>query len=130
VIEVLADHCGLQREHMVADIGAGTGMLAELFLENGNAVVAIEPNDDMRAACEQMATAWPGLTVKKATAENTALADASVHFVSVGRAWHWFDRERAVKEFRRILRPNGWVVLASNRRRQVGRLRRRHMKKS
>ncbi|WP_183788762.1 class I SAM-dependent methyltransferase [Tunturiibacter gelidoferens] len=118
VIEILTDHCGLQREHMVADIGAGTGMLAELFLENGNAVVAIEPNDDMRAACEQLATAWPGLTVKKATAENTVLADASVDFISVGRAWHWVDRERAVREFRRILRPAGWVVLASNRRSQ------------
>jgi SAM-dependent methyltransferase len=120
VIEILTDHCGLQREHLVADIGAGTGMLAELFLENGNAVVAIEPNDDMRAACEQLATAWPGLTVKKATAENTVLTDASVDFVSVGRAWHWFDQERAVREFRRILRPGGWVVLASNRRSQDG----------
>ena len=35
----------MRREHMVADVGAGTGMLAELFLEHGNAVVAIEPND-------------------------------------------------------------------------------------
>jgi ubiquinone/menaquinone biosynthesis C-methylase UbiE len=120
VIEILTDHCGLRREHMVADIGAGTGMLAELFLENGNAVVAIEPNHDMRAACEQLAKAWPGLTVTNATAENTVLADASVDFVSVGRAWHWFDRERAVSEFQRILRPAGWVVLASNRRSHDG----------
>jgi ubiquinone/menaquinone biosynthesis C-methylase UbiE len=120
VIEILTDHCGLRCEHLVADIGAGTGMLAELFLENGNSVVAIEPNDDMRAACEQLAKAWPGLTVKKASAENTVLADASVDFVSVGRAWHWFDQERAVTEFQRILRPAGWVVLASNRRSQDG----------
>jgi SAM-dependent methyltransferase len=120
VIEILTDRCGLRREHLVADIGAGTGMLAELFLENGNAVVALEPNDDMRGACERLASAWPGLTVKKATAEATLLADESVDFVSVGRAWHWFDRERAVKEFGRILRAGGWVVLASNRRNQDG----------
>jgi SAM-dependent methyltransferase len=120
VIETLTDRCGLRREHLVADVGAGTGMLAELFLENGNAVVALEPNDDMRAACERLASAWPGLTVKKATAEATLLAEDSVDFVSVGRAWHWFDRERAVKEFWRILRPGGWVVLVSNRRSQDG----------
>jgi len=116
VIETLVARCGLRREHLVADIGAGTGMLSELFLENGNAVVAVEPNDDMRAACERLASAWPGLTVKKATAEATGLDNASVDLVAVGRAFHWFDQEGAAKEFRRVLRPEGWVVLVSNSR--------------
>ena len=116
VIEILVGRCGLRREHMVADIGAGTGMLAELFLQHGNAVIAVEPNDDMRSACARLESAWPGLLVVKATAEATGLEDASVDFIAVGRAFHWFDLERAAKEFRRILRPGGWVVLASNSR--------------
>jgi ubiquinone/menaquinone biosynthesis C-methylase UbiE len=116
LIAILEKRCGLERERLVADIGAGTGMLAELFLEYGNAVVAIEPNDDMRAACERLATAWPGLTVKKATAEATELEDASVDLIAVGRAFHWFDLERTKVEFERILRPQGWVVLVSNSR--------------
>jgi ubiquinone/menaquinone biosynthesis C-methylase UbiE len=116
VIEILASRCDLRVDHLVADVGAGTGMLAELFLEHGNAVIAIEPNDDMREACERLASAWPGLTVKKATAEDTSLEDSSVDFVAVGRAFHWFDLEKTAKEFRRILRPGGWVVIASNSR--------------
>src|SRR5580692_9769748 len=88
VLGTLRERCGLVREHLVADIGAGTGMLAELFLENGNAVIAVEPNDDMRAACERLAGLWPGLTVKKAAAEATGLKDASVDFIAVGRAFH------------------------------------------
>jgi ubiquinone/menaquinone biosynthesis C-methylase UbiE len=116
VMEILVSRCGLQREHLIADVGAGTGMLAELFLEHGNAVVAVEPNDEMRAACERLASAWPGLTVKRGTAESTALGDASVDFVAVGRAFHWFDHEKTAAEFRRILRPRGWVILASNSR--------------
>jgi SAM-dependent methyltransferase len=120
VIEILKTRCGLEREHLVADIGAGTGMLAELFLDHGNAVVAVEPNDEMRGACERLASVWPGLTVKNATAETTGLESASVDFVAVGRAWHWFDREKAVAEFRRILRPGGWVALVSNRRARDG----------
>jgi ubiquinone/menaquinone biosynthesis C-methylase UbiE len=116
VIRILTERCGLVREHLVADVGAGTGMLAELFLENGNAVVAVEPNDDMRRACEKLASAWPGLTVKKAAAEATGLEDTSVNLIAVGRAFHWFDHANAAKEFRRILRPNGWVVLLSNSR--------------
>jgi ubiquinone/menaquinone biosynthesis C-methylase UbiE len=116
VIDVLVERCGLQREHHVADIGAGTGMLAELFLEHGNAVVAVEPNDDMRAACERLASAWPGLTVKKGTAEATGLEDASMDFIAVGRAFHWFDLEKTKPEFQRILKPGGWVVLSSHSR--------------
>ncbi len=88
-------------------------MLAEVFLENGNAVVAVEPNDAMREACEKLATAWPGLTVHKGTAEETGLGNGSVDFVAVGRAFHWFDPARTKVEFERILRPGGWVVLVS-----------------
>jgi ubiquinone/menaquinone biosynthesis C-methylase UbiE len=113
VIRILTDRCGLTREHLIADLGAGTGMLSELFLEHGNAVVAIEPNDDMRSSCERLATAWPGLTVKKATAEDTGLEDASVDFIAVGRAFHWFDHEKTRREFQRILRPEGWVTLVN-----------------
>ncbi len=116
VIRVLARRCGLRREDMVADVGAGTGMLAEPFLEHGNAVIAVEPNGEMRAACEKLASAWPGLTVTNGTAEKTGLADASVDIIAVGRAFHWFDLERTRPEFQRILRPGGRVLLVSNSR--------------
>jgi SAM-dependent methyltransferase len=118
VLDVLRGQCGLTAEKMVADVGAGTGMLAELFLENGNHVIAVEPNAEMRTACEKLLELYAGLTVVAATAESTTLNDASVDFVAVGRALHWFDMERATQEFRRILRPDGWVVLVANGRSQ------------
>ena len=116
VIDILVERCGLTRDCLVADIGSGTGMLAELFLQYGTAVVAVEPNSEMRAACEKLASAWPGLTVKDGTAERTGLEDASVDFVAAGRAFHWFDLARTKPEFQRIMKPAGWVVLASNSR--------------
>ena len=120
VLDVLKERCGLTTSSIVADVGAGTGMLAELFLENGNRVIAVEPNAEMRAACERLRERYSGLSVVAAAAEATTLADASIDFVSVGRAWHWFDRNRAVVEFRRILRPGGWLVLVTNRRSKDG----------
>jgi ubiquinone/menaquinone biosynthesis C-methylase UbiE len=116
VIEILTARCGLRREDLIVDVGAGTGMLSEVFLENGNAVVAVEPNDEMREACERLAAAWPGLTVKNGTAEATGLEDASVDFIAVGRAFHWFDHGKTAVEFRRILRQGGWMALVSNSR--------------
>ena len=108
--------CVLTPAWLIADVGAGTGMLAEVFLENGNRVLAIEPNadmrDQMRAFVEgHLGHPAPLLDVLDATAEATTLADASIDLVAIGRAFHWFDKERALAEFRRILKPGGWVAL-------------------
>ncbi len=113
VLDRLETWCGLQPEWPVADIGAGTGMLSEVFLSNGNPVLAIEPNLEMRNACRQLATEWPLLQVSNGSAEETGLAGNSVAVVAAGRAFHWFDIPRALREFQRILQPNGWLVLVS-----------------
>jgi len=108
--------CGLAPSWLVADIGAGTGMLAEVFLENGNRVLAVEPNVDMReqmrASVEgHLGKTAPQLEIIDATAEETTLPAASVDLVAAGRAFHWFDQQRALAEFRCILKPSGWVAL-------------------
>ena len=48
ILSRLREWCGLTPDWLVADIGAGTGMVAEVFLVNGNRVFAVEPNPDMR----------------------------------------------------------------------------------
>ncbi len=105
--------CDLTPRHLIADIGAGTGMLAEVFLANGNPIIAIEPNADMRAICLRLQTPSSSLTIIDATAEATTLPNHSIDLVAAGRAFHWFDRDRALTEFRRILKPDGWVTLVS-----------------
>jgi SAM-dependent methyltransferase len=116
VVDVLRQRCGLKQNDLVADIGAGTGMLAEILLEAGNRVVAIKPNAEMRVACERLAARFDKLRVLDAAAEATGLEDASVGLVTVGWAFHWFDQARASKEFARVLKPAGWVALVLNRR--------------
>lgn len=111
VLEILQTKCGLTPESIVADVGAGTGMLAEVFLDNGNRVFAIEPNAEMRAACAELESLHPKLTSIDGTAEATGLPAGAVDIVAAGRAFHWFDPERSKAEFRRILRAGGWVVL-------------------
>ena len=113
ILPLLQQWCGLQPNWTIADIGAGTGMLSEVFLANGNPVIAIEPNAEMLAACARLASQWPKLTLVDAAAEATNLADASVDMVTAGRAFHWFDAPKALAEFRRILKPNGWLALIS-----------------
>jgi ubiquinone/menaquinone biosynthesis C-methylase UbiE len=113
ILALLRTWCGLQPNWLVADIGAGTGMLSEVVLANGNPVIAIEPNQEMRSVCEQLLLTWPLLEIRNGTAEATDLTDTSINMVAAGRAFHWFDVPRALTEFRRILKPDGWLVLIS-----------------
>jgi ubiquinone/menaquinone biosynthesis C-methylase UbiE len=118
VLDLLRTECGLTSASVVADVGSGTGILSELFLNNGNRVFGIEPNKEMREACERRLGPNPSFKSVAATAEDTTLDDASVNFVAAGQAFHWFDPERARAEFARILKPGGWVALVWNWRRK------------
>jgi SAM-dependent methyltransferase len=102
---------------MIADIGSGTGIFTRMLLENGNRVFGVEPNTDMRLAAEKLLASFPRFTSVAGAAEVTTLADHSVDFITVAQAAHWFDRDRARREFIRILKPGGWTVLLWNERR-------------
>lgn len=116
VLETLKTECGLTKASVIADIGSGTGLLSRVFLENGNRVLGVEPNQKMREAGEQILQHCPQFTSVAGTAEATSLLDCSVDFVTAGQAAHWFDREKSHQEFARILKPGGWVVLIWNER--------------
>lgn len=116
LLDCLQQHCGLIRDSVIADIGCGTGLLAEVFLQNGNRVFGIEPNAEMRAAGEDFLKKYPRFTSVPGTAETTGLGSATVDLITAGQAFHWFDRQRARREFERILKPHGWVALVWNER--------------
>ena len=115
-LAILQSECGLAPGHIVADIASGTGIWTRGLLENGNAVFGIEPNAEMRQAGERLLSGFANFTSITGTAEATTLSDQSVDFVTAAQAAHWFDRERAQREFRRILKPGGWLVLLWNER--------------
>ena len=120
LIEWLKNECTLLPAHIIADIGSGTGQMTELFLKYGNVVYAIEPNADMRRVAEKELRTYSNLKSLDATAEATTLPDNSVNLITVGNAFHWFNHSQTRKEFFRILKPHGWVILAWNLERSNG----------
>ena len=116
LIDLLRDECGLRSDHVIADIGSGTGILAKLFLENGNRVFGVEPNDGMRRAGEECLSGFTKFFSVHGSADNTTRPDGCVDFVVTGQAFHWFEPVAARAEFARILRPGGLVVVIWNER--------------
>jgi SAM-dependent methyltransferase len=116
LIEPLKTECGLTADSVIADIGSGTGILAEVFLQNGNTVYGVEPNREMREAGERLLKGYAKFRSLPGRAEATMLDDGSVDLVTAGQAFHWFDRAAARTEFTRILKPGGWIVLIWNER--------------
>ena len=117
LLELLRGECALRPGHVIADIGSGTGFLSELFLKNGNRVYGVEPNKDMRRAGEEYLASYDGFSSIEGSAEASTLDDASVDFVTAGQSFHWFGPDAARREFVRILKPGGWMVIAWNDRR-------------
>ena len=111
VVHALQDACGLKKEHLIADVGCGTGMLAEIFLDSGNTVIGVEPNREMRLAGKKYLSGKPHFSMVEGSAEATTLPPSSVDFVMAGQAFHWFRPVETRAEFARILRPDGWAVL-------------------
>ena len=116
VLELFRSEMNLQKSSIIADIGSGTGISAKLFLENGNPVFGVEPNEAMRQASEDFLHKFSKFKTVDGTAENTTLKDNSVDFVIAAQAFHWFDKAKAGAEFRRILHDKGFIVLIWNER--------------
>jgi SAM-dependent methyltransferase len=107
-VDFLAARLRLGPGRTVVDVAAGTGKLTRPLLTTGAEVVAVEPVAEMRAALPAAAAPMAG------TAEAIPLADGSVHAVTVGQAFHWFDGEAALAEIHRVLRPEGLLALFWN----------------
>ena len=111
VVKAVQEACTLRPEHVIADVGCGSGLLAEIFLDNGNRVIGVEPNREMRRAGEEYLARYSSFSMLDGTAEATTLPKMSVDFAVAGQAFHWFRPDETRTEFARILKPGGWAVL-------------------
>lgn len=112
-IEYLLER-GINADSNVADIGSGTGILSALLLPHVGRVYGVEPNEAMRAYAEKNLAEHSNFTSIVGAAEKTGLPDASVDAVVVAQAFHWFDHEAAVAEFKRILKGRRMLAVIWN----------------
>ena len=96
------------------DIGAGTGNLTFFLLEWGLRVVAVEPNAAMRAIGLQRTKSFPRISWANARGEATGLPASEFDAVTFGSSFNVVDRNLALLETARILKPKGWFACVWN----------------
>lgn len=99
-IDALLRGLGPEHDLLVADVGAGTGISANLLAERVGTVFAIEPNAEMR----EHAQTRPNVHWETGYAEELPLPDKSVDVAVAFQAFHWFDPLRAFAQFARVAR--------------------------
>jgi SAM-dependent methyltransferase len=96
---ILPRHAGT-----VVDLGAGTGALTRLLIDRADDVVAVEPDDRMRAV---LTVEVPGARAVTGRGESIPLPDASADAVLASSSWHWMDLIPTLHEVGRVLVPGG-----------------------
>ena len=102
-----------QASQRLLDVATGTGYLGRGFARRGARVTGLDRSDDLLGEARRLdAEAGVENDYVLAPAEDTGLADASFDVVSVGQAWHWFERPKVAAEIRRLLTAGGTIALA------------------
>ena len=95
------------------DLGTGTGTIARGMALRGCHVSALDISNALIATAQQLdKEAGVSIQYHVATAEDTGLSDQSFDVVTAGQCWHWFNGDKAAHEVKRILVPNGHVIIA------------------
>lgn len=111
IIDFLYENKAINKDSIIADIGSGTGRFTKLLLERGHHVYGVEPNDEMRNKAKELLSKFNSFTSISGNAENTTISGKSLDLITVAQAFHWFDKEKCVVEFKRILKDNGKVFI-------------------
>lgn len=115
-LEFIMSHCRLEAGKKVVDMGAGTGISSRAFATRGLTVCAVEPNQAMLDQAMAETDFADRISYIKAGAEQSGLASESFDAVLCAQSFHWFEPEKALSEFNRLLLPSGWVILVWNER--------------
>jgi ubiquinone/menaquinone biosynthesis C-methylase UbiE len=113
-VQTLFDLTRISPASVVADIGAGTGILTAHLLGKVKRIYAVEPNANMRRFAAQALGADPSCQVIEGRAEATALPDRCLNLIVVAQAIHWCEPHATKREFARIAAPGCWLALLRN----------------
>jgi len=92
------------------DVACGTGQSTRALAEVAERVTALDNSVSMLA----LAPALPNVVYQIGEAEALPFAAEIFDLITVGKAFHWFDQDRFLREAYRVLKPRGWLFIYNN----------------
>ena len=107
---------GLQGAERLIDIGCGPGSLAIGFAPYVKSCVGVDVETEMLAAARvEAARAGVHVELLQARIEDLPPDVGLFQAVTIGRALHWFDRDKAIAVLERIVDAAGWIAICGTR---------------
>jgi len=92
------------------DVGCGTGLSTIALKTIARHVVGVDNAAEMLA----LAPTDPQIEYLVAPAEKIPVDDNAFDLLTISSAFHWMNRSAFFPEARRVLRPQGWLVVYDN----------------
>jgi SAM-dependent methyltransferase len=115
-IDAMLSIAGAHGRKDVCDVGAGVAHLTLMLAARGLHVIAVEPNDAMRANGRERTVLFPDVVWHEGTGEHSGQQNQAFDLVTFGSSFNVCDRPAALTEASRILRPRGWFACMWNHR--------------
>lgn len=99
-------------DQKILDIGTGTGYLARGFAKQGAIVIGLDLSSELINEAKELDQAQ-NVTIDYVMGQAEELPFESLIFdvVTAGQCWHWFERNKAAKEVRRVLKEKGKLLI-------------------
>lgn len=111
VLEYLQQNLRYSPAALGADIGCGTGQLTKILAEYFDLVYAVEPNDSMMQECQIHLHDYKNILYVRRDAESTGIDDKKLNYITAAQAFHLFHNTETLQEFKRILKPDGRLII-------------------
>jgi len=110
VIARLVPFTGCARFEIALDVACGAGQSTRALAEVADKVVAM----DNSAAMLALAPALPNVVYQFGEAEALPFSSETFDLLTAGKAFHWFDQDRFLREANRVLKSRGWLLIYNN----------------
>ncbi|KHA74457.1 methyltransferase [Pseudomonas chlororaphis] len=115
-IDAMLSIAGAEQGDKFCDVGAGVAHLTLMLAARGLDVTAVEPNDAMRGNGIKRTAELQNVKWHEGTGEVTGQSAQAFDMVTFGSSFNVCDRQQALKETARILKPRGWFACMWNHR--------------